>query len=105
MDLVGRDGKSHTLEIEPKVGIPLNVGCGYGADPDWTHGVWKGDNFVEGSVYDYNDDAVTGRAAFSLADHIARVTFDGDEGWGIFEHGCIGRHAPSGFADLGAVAP
>jgi hypothetical protein len=105
MELVGRDGKSHTLEIEPKVGIPLNVGCGYGADPDWTHGVWKGDNFVEGSVYDYNDDAVTGRAAFSLADHIARVTFDGDEGWGIFEHGCIGRHEPSGFADLGAVAP
>ena len=62
MDLIGRDGKPHTLEIEPIVGIPLNVGCGYGADPDWTHGLWKGDNWVEGSVYYYDDPAVSGRA-------------------------------------------
>ena len=99
-----RDGKKSTLEIEPLIGISLNVGCGYGADPDWTHGVWKGDGWVEGSQYDYNDPAVTGRAAFSLWDHVARVTFEGHEGYGIFEHGCIGAHAPSGFADLMSVA-
>jgi hypothetical protein len=40
---------------------------------------------------------VIGRAAFSLWDHLARATFDGQEGWGIFEHGVIGSHAPSGF--------
>ena len=73
MELIGRDGKTHTLEIEPIVGIPLNVGCGYGADPDWTHGVWKGDDWVEGSVYDYSDPAVSGRGAFSIVDHIARA--------------------------------
>ena len=71
MELMGRDGKSHTLEIKPIVGIPLNIGCGYGADPDWTHGLWKGDDWIEGSVYDYNDPAVSGRGAFSIVDHIA----------------------------------
>ena len=97
IELTNRDGKKSMLEIEPIVGIPLNVGCGYGADPEWTHGVWKGDGWVEGSTYGYDDPAVTGRAAFSLWDHVARVTFEGHEGWGIFEHGCIGPHAPSGF--------
>jgi hypothetical protein len=105
MDLTTRDGKVLTLDIEPIIGIPLNVGCGYGADPDWTHGVWKGEEWVDGSVYDHNDPAVSGRAAFSLVDHVARATFDGQEGWGIFEHGAIGRHEPSGFTDLMSVAP
>lgn len=105
IDLVTRDGKRSTLEVEPKLAISLNVGCGYGADPEWTHGVWKGDGWVEGSVYDLDDPAVTGRAAFSIQDHIARATFDGHEGWGIFEHGAIGRHEPSGFTDLMSVAP
>ena len=41
--------------------------------------MWKGDDWVEGSVYDYDDPAVTGRAAFSLWDHVARVTFDGQK--------------------------
>ena len=56
-------------------------------------------------MYDHTDPAVAGRGAFSITDHLARATFDGETGWGIFEHGSIGRHDPSGFADLGAVAP
>ena len=39
------------------------------------------------------------------SDHVARATFDGQEGWGIFEHGSIGPHAPSGFTDMMQVAP
>ncbi len=105
MALTGRDGTTSTLEIEPVLGIPLNVGCGYGADPDWTHGLWKGESFVEGSVYDYGDPAVSGRGAFSITDHLARATFEGQTGWGIFEHAAIGRHDPSGFDSLEAVAP
>lgn len=105
IDLTNREGKTSTLEIEPVIGIPLNVGCGYGADPEWTHGLWKGEHWVEGSTYSYEDPAVTGRAAFSLWDHAARVTFEGHEGWGIFEHGVIGPHAPSGFIDFADGAP
>ena len=33
------------------------------------------------------------------------ATCDGAEGWGLFEHATIGRHDPSGFTDLGSVAP
>ncbi|HET9729894.1 MAG TPA: hypothetical protein VFR41_10760 [Acidimicrobiia bacterium] len=100
IDLTTRDGKTSTLEIEPLIGIPLNVGCGYGADPEWTHGTWKGESWIEGSMYDHNDPDVKGRAMFSIADNLARATFDGHVGWGIFEHGCIGPHAPSGFTAL-----
>ncbi|MCU1426019.1 MAG: hypothetical protein JWL83_19 [Actinomycetia bacterium] len=105
LECMTRSGKPLTLDIEPILGIPLNVGAGYGADPDWTHGLWKGENWVEGAVYDHNDPAVSGRAAFSITDYIARATFDGQTGWGIFEHGALGRHDPSGFADFMSVAP
>ena len=33
------------------------------------------------------------------------ATFDGQTGWGIFEHGNIGKHEPSGFTDMMQVAP
>jgi hypothetical protein len=105
MDLTFRDGRVATLEIEPLLGIPLNVGCGYGGDPDWTHGLYKGESWTDGVVYDLDDPAVTGRAAFSLVDHVARATFDGHEGWGIFEHGILGAHQPSGFKDFFDGAP
>ena len=38
-------------------------------------------------------------------DHVARATCGDAVGWGLFEHGTIGRHEPSGFTDLGSVAP
>lgn len=92
-----RDGSPVTLEIEPIRGITLNVGCGYGADPEWTHGLWKGEKWVDSSVYDLNAEDIKARSAFSLVDHVARATCNGDPGIGIFEHGCLGRHEPSGF--------
>jgi hypothetical protein len=40
------------------------------------------------------------RIAWTMIDHAAaRATFDGRTGYGIFEHLCLGRHDPSGFAD------
>jgi hypothetical protein len=105
MELMTRDGKVSTLDIEPLARIPLNIGVGYGGDPEWTHGTWKGEEWVEGSQYDHTDPALAGRAFFAIADAIARVTFDGHVGWGIFEHGCIGPHLPSGFTDFSSVAP
>jgi hypothetical protein len=42
---------------------------------------------------------------FMLHDHVARASLDGAEGWGLFEHGSIGRHDPTGFADFTSVAP
>ena len=95
--LTERDGTPLVIDVEPVNHISLNVGCGYGADPEWTHGLWKGEKWVDSSVYDLDDPAVTGRTALSMIDHVARATCNGQEGTGIFEHACLGRHEPSGF--------
>ncbi len=99
------DGKPLELEIDTLGFISLNCGPGYGADPEWTHGTWKGRGWANGSSLDYTDEGVQARIPFSLLDHVARARCDGDEGFGLFEHGIIGRYAPYGFADFFAVAP
>jgi hypothetical protein len=105
LHLATSDGKPLPIEIETLTGVALNVGCGYGGDPDWAHGQWKGENFAEGATYDLTDPAIAGRMPYSVIDHVARATCDGAEGWGLFEHATFGRHDPSGFADWSAVAP
>lgn len=105
LQLQERDGKPVTVEIDTLGFVALHVGAGYGGDPDWGHGQWRGRRWVEGVVYDLNDPAVVARTPFGVVDHVARATCDGAEGWGLFEHGTFGRHDPSGFTDWGSVAP
>lgn len=98
-------GEPLVLEVETKLPLALHVGCGYGGDPDWSHGQWKGAGWATTSTYDYNDPAVAGRVPWGVVEHVGRGTLDGEEGWGLFEHGSIGRHDPTGFADYLSVAP
>ncbi len=98
------------LEVESLLPVPIHVGGGYGGDPDWTHGMWKGPAFTERVTYDLTDPDVAGRVMFGVIDHAARGLChqeggDADEGWGLFEHGALGRHDPSGFADWFTLAP
>ncbi len=97
------------LEVESRLAVPLHVGGGYGGDPDWTHGVWKGAGFAERRTYDLTDPNVAGRVMFGVVDHVGRATCSdkhGDaEGFGLFEHGALGRHDPSGFTDWFTLAP
>jgi hypothetical protein len=95
--------RAFDIEVEPLGFVGLNVGPGYGGDPEWSHGQWRGRAWVEGVVHDMTDPAVVGRVPFSVVDHVGRATIDGAEGWGLFEHGTLGRHEPSGFADFGSV--
>lgn len=104
------DGSPVTLEVTSLLPAVLHAGGGYGGDPDWQHGMWRGEAFTERLTYDMNDPAVVGRMPFGAIDHVARVECreaDGTtrEGWGLFEHFIIGRHDPSGFADWVSVAP
>ncbi|MGY4711819.1 hypothetical protein ACXDF8_20015 [Mycolicibacterium sp. CBM1] len=102
-------GAALRFDVESKLPVPIHVGGGYGGDSDWIHGMWKGDRFTERLTYDMNDPAIIGRAAFGVIDHVGRaVCHDGGssaEGWGLFEHGALGRHDPSGFTDWLTVAP
>ena len=103
-------GSELRFEVESKLPVPIHVGGGYGGDADWIHGVWKGEKFTERLTYDMTDPAIIGRAGFGVIDHVGRaVCTEGDkdpvQGWGLFEHGALGRHDPSGFADWLTVAP
>jgi hypothetical protein len=103
------EGKPLVLEVESRLAVPLHVGGGYGGDPDWVHGTWKGEKFAERVTYDVDDPAVQGRFMFGCIDHVGRALCHdgagGAEGFGLFEHLCIGRHDPSGFADFFSLAP
>lgn len=97
-------GKPVTVEVETLGSVALNVGAGYGGDPEWGHGRWMGRGWVDGKVYDLDDPEIAARATITVVDHVARATCDGAEGWGLFEHASFGRHDPSGFSDWGSVA-
>ncbi len=99
------DGSLLGLEVESRLAVPIAVGGGYGGDPDWGHGVWRGPDFSERVTYDMTDPAVDGRVMFGVIDHVGRGVCDGQEGWGLFEHAALGRHDPSGFTDFFTLAP
>ena len=75
--------------------------------------MWKGAKFTERRTYDMTDPGIIGRSGFGVIDHVGRaVCHEGgaesptaSEGWGLFEHGALGRHDPSGFTDWLTVAP
>ena len=98
------------FEVESKLPVPIHVGGGYGGDSDWIHGMWKGEKFTERLTYDMTDPAIIGRAGLRRdrprrPRGLHRRRRHAVEGWGLFEHGALGRHDPSGFADWLTVAP
>jgi hypothetical protein len=103
--LTTRDRRPLTVEVSTLGFVPLHIGAGYGGDPEWSHGQWKGRGWVDGGRYDLTDPDIASRIPWGVIDHVAQTTCDGQEGWGIFEHGTFGRHDPSGFADWSSVAP
>lgn len=105
LELRTSDGEPLTIDIRTVTGIPLHIGCGYGGDPDWQHGQWKGRDWSWANRYDLTDPAVAGRIPWGVTDHIAHARCGDAEGWGLFEHASVGRHDPTGFADLLSVAP
>jgi hypothetical protein len=105
VELTEPDGTPLVMEVDALASVPLHVGCGYGGDPDWTHGQWMGEKWLQGTTYDFSDPAVDARSPWGVIDHVGRARIGDDIGWGLFEHGTIGKHLPSGFTDMGAVAP
>jgi hypothetical protein len=110
IEATNSEGQPVRFEVESKLPVPIHVGGGYGGDSDWLHGMWKGEKFTERLTYDMTDPGIIARSAFGVIDHVGRaLCFEGSgapsEGWGLFEHGALGRHDPSGFADWLSVAP
>ena len=110
ISMTAQDGERLSRVVASKGFVALNCGAGYGGDPDWAHGQWKGRGFIEGLTVDLTDPAVAGRIPFGVIDHVGHAVLTVGsgavhEGWGLFEHATIGAHAPSGFTDFFSVAP
>ena len=104
VEFMNRAGEQSRLQVTSRLYAPIAFGSGYGGDSSWAHGSWKGENFTERVSYDLTDPGVMAGAAFSLVDHVGHAVCteaDGTsrEGAGLFEHGVIGPHHPSGFTD------
>jgi hypothetical protein len=102
LHLMQRGQRPVKVELKTLGFVPLHLGAGYGGDPTWSHGSWKGRGWVEAVSYDYDDPQVAARIPFGVLDHVASATFTGSDGIkvngaGVFEHGTFGRHDPSGF--------
>jgi hypothetical protein len=98
-------GEVVTLEIDVLTSIALHLGAGYGTDPEWHHGLWKGSAWESGITYDHTDPEFLAKMPLGVVDHACRAVCNGVEGWGLFEHGTVGRHDPSGFTEMASVAP
>jgi hypothetical protein len=106
----GDDGEPFVIEVDSKGYVVLAQGCGYGSDPSWGHGQWKGREWSQRVDVDMTDPGVVAMATFGVIDHVGHAVAteaDGSsqEGWGLFEHATFGAHSPSGFTDFGSVAP
>lgn len=62
------DGAPVHFDVESKLAVPTHVGGGYGGDSDWSHGMWKGEKFVERRTYDMTDPTIIARAGFGVID-------------------------------------
>jgi hypothetical protein len=105
LHMTDRKRRPVTVEVESLGFVALNSGPGYSGDSQWGHGHWRGREWIERVTHDISDPAVLAAATFGVVDHVAHATCEGAEGWGLFEHGVLGRHAPTGFDDWSSVAP
>ena len=99
------DRRPLEIEIDCLNSVTLHLGCGYPPGDGWGHGMWMGESWTEGRTYDLTDPEIQAKIPWGGTDHLAAATCDGQQGFGIFEHGTVGRHYPTGMADLSSVAP
>jgi hypothetical protein len=77
------------LHCEALLANFLAIGTGYGFESDWRHGMYQGpDIVVEGVVYKVPDIAELGARA--VVDHAARFEYEGNVGYGLYEHAFSG---------------
>lgn len=97
LTLVPRHGEPHVLALEPLLTFQMR-GIGYG-DPEWGHGVWKGEDATSGAVWQLAE--IDPMEPWHLhVQQLCRVRFGARVGYGAFEQLVIGAHAPSGFKSL-----
>ena len=86
------DGRRLRLELEARPGRVFLRGGGYGGYEGWYQGHWKGEQNLVHEVWNLAEiDELRARGAYS-ADHLVRVTADGETGHGIAEYMVLPGH-------------
>jgi hypothetical protein len=97
LTLTPRRGGPHVITLEPVLRFQMR-GLGY-LDPEWGHGVWRGEHVVGGSSWVLDEvDPMDPRHVH--VQQLCRARFGEREGLGILEQLAIGPHEPSGFEGL-----
>ena len=89
-----RGVKTAEVEVATLLAFPLLLGTGYGLEPDWKHGSYRGDLVVQGQTIDPVDSSYMD---WGLTEYAARFTSDGQVGYGMFECAVMGPHRQYGF--------
>lgn len=90
-------GEVMRVVVEPLLPIHVALGCGYGNDHEWRHGMYHGPEVVQSRTYDLADPDVQRRSR-GVTDYAARFEMeDGPVGHGLFEFTILGPYAPYGF--------
>ncbi len=85
------------IELEPMLTFQMR-GLGY-LDPEWGHGLWKGEEAVGGDVWTLADlDPLDPRHIH--VQQLCRARMEDREGIGVLEQLVLGPHAPSGFRGI-----
>src|SRR5262249_32939712 len=91
IDATAPDGTPVHFDVEAQLPVPIRVGGGYGGDPDWSHGMWKGEKSVGRLPYYFTYPAIIARSVFGVIGYLGRAVcrYGGakpGEGWGFYEH-------------------
>lgn len=95
--LVEKSGKRTEIDLEPLLCFRMK-GIGY-MHPEWGHGTWKGELAMAGESWKCDE---LDPMAFENQhiQQVVRATCDGEQGIGVLEQICFGRHARYGFKQL-----
>ncbi|GAB3319162.1 hypothetical protein [Haliea atlantica] len=84
------------VAVTPLTHVWVMVGTGYGLEPDWKHGMYKGKEVVEHFSLDVEQDK---ERMFGLVDNSARFELSsGEVGYGLFEYCFFGNFDRYGVA-------
>jgi hypothetical protein len=93
-----------SVECTPLCTNYIGIGTGYGLDADWRHGMYQGPEVVVQGVHKSVAE-IAGLGQYGPVDQAARFEYEGNVGYGLYEHGFFGPFDRCGLADGAAVAP
>ena len=83
-------GEPFDVSVTPLLPVHLMVGTGYGLEPEWKHGMYQGEGpVVQSAVHDTEKEP---ERFWGLVDAVAKFSYSGGEGYGLYEYFALGPH-------------